>query len=503
MAVIVQPYNGWREKLAVDVLGGLIGGILQRSQQANQNRKLNALQGVVDSELAAMRNPQQQTPQVIPTDYNSNGWQSAFHSMENPMAQFNAGTNDTAPSVTPQAYYPTQADIQSIIARNIATKRFGMLDPKLVQERFAPMLQAAEAARNEQRKQALADAVLNAPDALGRRNQANAGYINGLLDIAGLNAFQNQYIADRPTPVSFNTGSEIITGNRNPDTGQITYDDKRIPLTLTPQQVEQANQWRQTFDANERQRGIDNAYRQTQADRVYGLQEREFEHRTQPQYTIQAINGKLYYVSNNPNVPPQPFMIDGKHADAQQIPSTNMQISPAQKMIIEGHQAEIKSINAQIEGLIKKKAEAYGDQKNSIQQEIDKLKEEKNKYQQEIYSILYPPQNTQQTTGENTPGLMPRAQLGDTTDIGRNMLNGARNIKVSSGFNSPRPNGKKHQGVDYAVGKGEQILVPDVGTSLTVKSVGNDPHHSYGNYVVLEGNLNGRELPPLIEAGAS
>ena len=254
MAVIVQPYNGWREKLAVDVLGGLIGGILQRSQQANQNRKLNALQGVVDSELAAMRNPQQQTPQVIPTDYNSNGWQSAFHSMENPMAQFNAGTNDTAPSVTPQAYYPTQADIQSIIARNIATKRFGMLDPKLVQERFAPMLQAAEAARNEQRKQALADAVLNAPDALGRRNQANAGYINGLLDIAGLNAFQNQYIADRPTPVSFNTGSEIITGNRNPDTGQITYDDKRIPLTLTPQQVEQANQWWRTHDDNERQR---------------------------------------------------------------------------------------------------------------------------------------------------------------------------------------------------------------------------------------------------------
>ena len=210
MALTFVPYNDWREKLAANIIGNLIGDMFQRSNQANQNRKLNALQGVVDSELAAMRNPQQQTPQVIPADYNSNGWQSAFHSMENPMTQFNANTADAVPSVTPQAYSPTQADIQGIIARNLATKRFGMLDPKLVQERFAPMLQAAEAARLEERKKAFGQDLMNAADETARRNLLWGGYPLGDATLDAVKEGQSQMVAGRPAPVSFNTGSEII-----------------------------------------------------------------------------------------------------------------------------------------------------------------------------------------------------------------------------------------------------------------------------------------------------
>ena len=72
MATIIQPYNDWRERLAVDVIGGLVSNMIQRSQQANQNRKLNALRGVVQDELGAMNAPQQ-APQLTPGDYNSNG----------------------------------------------------------------------------------------------------------------------------------------------------------------------------------------------------------------------------------------------------------------------------------------------------------------------------------------------------------------------------------------------------------------------------------------------
>ncbi len=280
MATIIsnRPYNDWRERLAVDIIGGLVGNMIKNSQQANQNRKLNALRGVVQDELSAMNAPQQQAvPQLMAGTGNdsSNGWQNAFHSMENPMAQFDAGTAGfTAPSVTPQVNnYPNQADIQGIIARNLASKRFSMLDPKLVQETLTPYLLANEAARMEQRRQGVVDDYMNAPDALAKRNVTNAAYLKGLIDLAGMNAFQNQYVADRPTPVSFNTGGNIVYGNRDPITGQISIQD-RIPMELTPGQVQQGNQWQQNFNANERQRGIDNDFRQSQADRAFGLQER-------------------------------------------------------------------------------------------------------------------------------------------------------------------------------------------------------------------------------------
>ena len=73
-------HYAWREKLAANIIGSLIDDIFQRTDQANQNRKLNALslQRSVNSELAAMRNPHLQTPQVIPDDYKSNVCSSLF-----------------------------------------------------------------------------------------------------------------------------------------------------------------------------------------------------------------------------------------------------------------------------------------------------------------------------------------------------------------------------------------------------------------------------------------
>ena len=59
-------------------------------------------------------------------------------------------------------------------------------------------------------------------------------------------------IADRPAPVSFNTGGNIVYGNRDPITGQITLDENKIPMELTPGQVQEDKRWQQNFENNNR-----------------------------------------------------------------------------------------------------------------------------------------------------------------------------------------------------------------------------------------------------------
>ena len=247
MAVHIQPYNSWREQLAANILGPIIGNMIQRSQQADQNRKLNALRGVIEQELGSMAAPQM-TPQLTPADYNSDGWQSAFHANDSPLAQFNAATSGIAPNIGPQVNnYPTQADIQNAMARNLATKRFSMLDPKLVQETMTPYLQAAEAARMENRRNELGQSLMNASDATARRNQAWNGYGQGLLPLDAVNAAQAQMLADRPQPFTLDTGGSFSRGTFDPVTGTFS-DQNTIAKTLSPQQVQQGTQWQQTFD---------------------------------------------------------------------------------------------------------------------------------------------------------------------------------------------------------------------------------------------------------------
>ena len=74
------------------------------------------------------------------------------------------------------------------------------------------------------------------------------------------------------------------------------------------------------------------------------------------------------------------------------------------------------------------------------------------------------------------------------------MLGHANNGVISSSYGTPRTrkDGTKynHTGTDYPAKNGTPILVPDAGTTLTVKDVVKG-HAGYGNYVDLEGNLNG------------
>ena len=101
MATIVQPYSPWREQLAANILGPIIGNVIQRSQEANQNRKFNALIGKTMEDLAAGGNQGglMSTP-AMPEGYNDNGWARALHDNYTPFTQFDMGTASIAPTPT-------------------------------------------------------------------------------------------------------------------------------------------------------------------------------------------------------------------------------------------------------------------------------------------------------------------------------------------------------------------------------------------------------------------
>ena len=169
--------------------------------------------------------------------------------------------------------------------------------------------------------------------------------------------------------------------------------------------------------------------------------------------------------------------------------------------------ALIDSENNAITDAQKRRAELENRRRNSTnlqdQTELDAQIEALNKdiatRQQRIQDYIkssLPTGTTQPTDSNVNKTSLPR--LGSSSDIGSNMLAGINGGKIFSPFGKKRSNGKIHMGADYAVPGGSHILVPDVGTQLTVKSVGTDPRHSYGNHVRLEGNLNGHTIEVLV-----
>lgn len=84
-------------------------------------------------------------------------------------------------------------------------------------------------------------------------------------------------------------------------------------------------------------------------------------------------------------------------------------------------------------------------------------------------------------------------KLGAGTNVAFNMIGHANNGTISSAFGARRPGGRTHKGIDVKAGRGTPIFVPDIGAPMTVKSVGTNPHHSYGNHVVLSGEITDKE----------
>ncbi len=253
MATIIQPYDPWAEKAAVNVLGGLINGLLQRHWENEDNRKMNAFRGAVMAELDKKRGltPQLQGQATL-EGYDTNPWARASQTMpDNALSQFDAlAQADNLPKydISKTGAVPIQSlqspitiqDMQDAIVRTMASqpRRWSRLNPQRVQAEFLPYMQAMEQGRQEQLRNDLADSYGQAQDAAGRRDVLMRGAINGYIPESMATQGQKMYEYDNPytQPYSFNTGDKTLYGGFNPRTGEYTQQGS-YTNNLTPQQI--------------------------------------------------------------------------------------------------------------------------------------------------------------------------------------------------------------------------------------------------------------------------
>ena len=280
MATILTQQTDPFGVVAANLAGSLIQNMIQRSQEANQNRKMNALINEVMNANQAQNQGLMQNINAVPEGYNVDPWAAAMHKNYSPMTQFNMGIAD---SVTPFAQQgaPTIQDLRNAVASNLGTKRFSMLDPAMVEKMMDPYYQQAQKAQQDALRKEYADKFMNAENAADRRNIAWGGAIQdpSVVPFDFLQEAQRQYQYGTPS------ASDIMNNdyrNRQFDEGVRQFDaNNRFKYDKMAQDNEhfysdqeynrgkdaqvQSN-WDKTYEAG-----------REDANRNYGLKEREFE----------------------------------------------------------------------------------------------------------------------------------------------------------------------------------------------------------------------------------
>ena len=342
MATIVRDAKDpWWAPLAVNVLGGLVGGLVNDWQEREKNKKANAYYGALGETINALSNRGTQSANDgaqsgglmtgvtgllganEPEGYNSNGWANTFHKTNNPLAQYDAETTGllgtataagqtTAPTpapVTPSQTtgLPTAADIYKAAMELAGTKRFAMLNPETVQKMVTPYMQANEAARLEQMRNALAQDYTNATDSAGRKNVAVSAFLRQLVDNAGFNSLVN---ANAAAPQNIDLGGSILPGTFDSWTGQTTYGEP-LAKSLTPQQAadnafrdksftEDVRRNNRDFVENNNRWWTSRGDSRIDADRNYGLQERQLNQNETMVKQVQVMpDGHVYGITGN------------------------------------------------------------------------------------------------------------------------------------------------------------------------------------------------------------
>ena len=492
MSVIsIQQEKPWWMPLATNLLIPMIGNAIESQRQRDENRKRNAAKGEVLRQLGqlqGMANAQQGgllqgLPE--PEGYNSNGWAQAYHKNDNPLGQFDANTTSLLPPTTQtQPRTPTPAEIQRAIAETLTTKRFGMLDPKAVQEDFAPYLTANEAARQEGFRNEAMDDYRNASTPLDQRNAVMSHVIRGTLPESTGNMMQGQYIADRAQFTPINTGGEYVLGSVDSTTGRYN-EQSRMPMTLTPRQVQAGQQWQQNFGETQRRWDIKRNDRRTDADRNY-----QIKRRGQPTITRLEDGRRIatYPDGTEKELTPDTAGFNSvEKARLAQLETQKQgliaQQTELQKALAQaqqaGNAAEVQSLTASLNNVSSALKQIDG--------EINGMYENK----------LNPPRNTAQPSTD----LWTPYDNNDPSayDIGAHMTGnahgGPKGISTSYKTIRTKKDGSTytHYGVDYLTPNGTEILVPDVGTPLTVTRVRNQPD-GYGHYARLSGKVNGHRV---------
>ena len=226
MAVTVVPYNPWREQLAMSFLGPLIGNMIQRQQQRDDNRKMNALLGELAGEGDAGIYPGFEAPRTVA---GGDPWQNTWNEMSGTLPQFD------------NAVRASQTDGAGGVGRLMqlmASKRFGGVDPKLaltlaqpyLAERQAARAAAAEAAAQAQRQAELSQFTggLAGLDPRAYMRELNRAVMMGLVDpkvldhmgtweAKALHSPQSVDLGDARKIISFDpatgTAREVFSGN--------------------------------------------------------------------------------------------------------------------------------------------------------------------------------------------------------------------------------------------------------------------------------------------------
>lgn len=216
MATIVQPYNPWREQLALTALGkvagDIIGDIWNTHKQNEQNRKANAFRGALQQEVGNIAQQQDisLTPKEVPQGYNSNPWANAFHQNNSPITQFDIGTSQRQPTIQ---------DIAKIADNLAATPRFSALSPEVMQGVKNSMIQSN-----------IANMFGNADNWGDKINAWGLGVANGLMPYQPMSALSQLYLHDNPHYDFSNVdiGTHNLTVARNPKDGTAS------PVLISP-----------------------------------------------------------------------------------------------------------------------------------------------------------------------------------------------------------------------------------------------------------------------------
>ena len=227
MATIVQPYNPWREQLAMGFLGPLVMQNIQRNQQAADNRlKARALMEAMNGAVGAQDNAPLFDATGAPQT--SDPWAKSFWGNEGAgnLAGFNGGVSTPAQPARTAGW----GDLWGVLANN---RQYGAQDPKEMAALFAPYLQeqaglrqaeaAAEAARQ---KQSAMDAYMsgldNVSEPMALMKYLTRGAGQGFVGQNEFGDWVNFLKSRNKEYKSENLGDRIMSMSFDPVSGELT-----------------------------------------------------------------------------------------------------------------------------------------------------------------------------------------------------------------------------------------------------------------------------------------
>ena len=360
-----------------------------------------------------------------------------------------------------------------------------MLDPKAVQEYFAPYIQANEAARIEGLRKGIADDYMNAPDAIGKRNALMNGAIQQLVSESLANMGHQQYVTDRPQFTPINTGGEYVLGSVDPTTGKYS-EQSRMPMSLTPQQVQAGQQWQAAFDRTNQVNDRDFAYKQKM--------DTENAQRLEKAYNDSRIDADRTYELQRRGQPTITRLEDGRRI-ATYPDGTEKELTPDTVGFTSVEKARLAQLETQRQGLIAQqtdlvKAQAKAQQEGNTA-EVQSLTASLNNNNAAIKRI----------DGEIDAMYTGKLSVSPTgTQTISSIVSNANAGRFTGHYGDNRKD-HTHRGTDIPAPEGEPIkAIPSMGSNFKVSRVETEPNNpsKYGCAVWLQGERDGHKVQILL-----